>query len=217
MKTPEEDGAAMSKKSQGLSTPFVHHSLALLESAAWKAQTPPLRKIIDRLEVEHMRHGGQGNGRLFVSYGQFVAENISCKSIAPAITLGKKLGLIDINKRAVPSGGVIRAPTAYRLTYLPALDKPPTNEWKSASAHMKALAIISKPSKKSAGKRVPVGKRERSKDYYRTVQVLIVALFPVVIREQPSIFSGWAAGCLFFNSNADKQLGQIEGVRSMEV
>jgi hypothetical protein len=138
----------MSKKPRGLSTPFVSHSLALLESPAWKLQTATLRKIIERLEVEHLRHAGTANGQLFVSYGQFVQEGISRRSIKPAFRLGQKLGLVDISRLARPSNSTIRPPQAYRLIYLSTRSASPNNEWERASALHIAQAALTKSSAK---------------------------------------------------------------------
>ncbi|MCV0394122.1 MAG: hypothetical protein K5872_22860 [Rhizobiaceae bacterium] len=110
--------------------PFVPHTLDLLQSASWAERTVPLMRILDRLEVEHLRHAGTRNNRLFVSYGQFVESGISRRAIAPALTLGEELGLLKIVRPSASYGGIIRPPTAYGLTYAPDATGNTTNEWR---------------------------------------------------------------------------------------
>ena len=59
------------RKNNQISGQFVAHSRELRELAAWRALPDNARRILDRLEVEHMRHGGAENGALPCTY--FVA------------------------------------------------------------------------------------------------------------------------------------------------
>lgn len=112
-------------------TAFITHRLEMLISASWRHAPRPLLRMIERLEIEHLRHGGFENGNLYVSYKQFVLAGISKRSIRPTMELGKALGLMDYRQEEEPRGD-IRPPNAYRLTYVPAKGKnAPTDEWKA--------------------------------------------------------------------------------------
>lgn len=109
---------------------FVPHRLEMLIHPAWQMAPVPLRRMLERLEVEHLRHGGCKNGELFVSFNQFVAASISRRKIAPVQDLGEALGLMELI-RPTDVCGDLRAPNSYRLTYLPTKGtKAPTDEWK---------------------------------------------------------------------------------------
>lgn len=120
----------MSRKRKWLSC-FMPHRLELLISPAWRSAPRPLRNILERIEIEHLRHGGFNNGELYVSYLQFVEFGISKRSIKAALELGQKLGLLEVIQEAENHLSDIRAANAYRLTYVPAKGKAaPTDEWK---------------------------------------------------------------------------------------
>lgn len=121
----------MSKKRKWLSC-FIAHRLELLISPAWRAAPRPLRNILERIEIEHLRHGTMANGELYVSYLQLVEFGVSKRSIKPALELGQKLGLLEVIQEAEYNLSDIRAANAYRLTYVPAKGKAaPSDEWKN--------------------------------------------------------------------------------------
>lgn len=111
-------------------TSFIPHRLELLKSPAWRQAPRPLRRMLERLEIEHLRHGGFNNGELYVSVTQFVEAGISRRMVKATSDLGEQLGLMAVTRQE--SKGDIRAPNAYALTYVPLKGKnTPTDEWKS--------------------------------------------------------------------------------------
>lgn len=131
----------MSKKGKWLSC-FMPHRLELLISPAWRAAPRPLRNILERIEIEHLRHGGSNNGELYVSYLQFVEFGLSKRSIKPALELGQRLGLLEVIQEADNHLSDIRAANAYRLTYVPAKGKAaPSDEWKKTTEE-RAKALL---------------------------------------------------------------------------
>ncbi|MEC9245304.1 MAG: hypothetical protein VYB05_11080 [Pseudomonadota bacterium] len=131
----------MSKKPGRVQPPFIQLRLELMESPAWEARTIPLMRILERLALEHMRHAGQKNGQLYVSYGQFVAAGVSRRAINPALALGEKLGLLEVIRPTGHIGGQLREPNAYRLTYLPFPDGRVTDEWKKVTEESAKAAV----------------------------------------------------------------------------
>jgi hypothetical protein len=96
--------------------------------------------LLERLEIEHLRHGGMNNGELYVAYSQFVAANISRRKIGSTLDLGVQLGLIEVTRPQEHTGD-LRAPNAYRLTYLPAKSAHPTDDWKRVTEE-RAAALV---------------------------------------------------------------------------
>lgn len=131
----------MSRKRSWLKA-WVPRRLELYLSPAWKHALRPLKNMLERLEIEHLRHGGLNNGELYVSYGQFVECGISRRTIKPVLELGRQLGLIDVSYDGDTTTRNIRPPNAYRLTYVPAKGKDtPTDEWKAVTEE-RACALI---------------------------------------------------------------------------
>ena len=130
----------MSRKRSWL-TSWVPHRLELLVSPSWDLAPVPLRRMLDRLEIEHLRHGGMNNGELFVSFRQFQDAGISRRKIASTVALGADLGLLE-RIRPDDHKGDLRAPNAYRLTYVPAKGKAaPSDEWKKVTKE-RALSSV---------------------------------------------------------------------------
>jgi hypothetical protein len=90
------------------------------------------RRVIDRLLIEHMNHAGTMNGQLRVSHRQFIKCGVTKNMVAPAIRGLVERGLVRITP--TESDGDIRGYYQYRLTFLPANSKEPTNEWRSFRA-----------------------------------------------------------------------------------
>lgn len=69
------------RNAERLETPFVPHTLRMLSSPAWRKLSGTSRRILDRLECEHMEHGGAENGRLPCTYADFSNYGIRPSSI----------------------------------------------------------------------------------------------------------------------------------------
>lgn len=128
------------RRKKWLDTAFVAHRMEMRLSAAWRAIPPPLWRILDRLEVEHMRHAGSKNGELFVSFGQFVDVGVSRRNILSLLRLGEALGFVQ-TIRSTEVQGDIRNPNQYRLTYFPKGSAAPTDEWKSVTEERAQRAL----------------------------------------------------------------------------
>ena len=118
----------MNKRPRGEA--FIKRRRSLNESTAMAALTLAAHRVLVRLEIELMQHGGKNNGKLIVTYNNFVAFGMHRSTVAPAIRLLATLGLIEITLRGWRLAAHGR-PARYRLTYLEAFGKPPTDEWKA--------------------------------------------------------------------------------------
>jgi hypothetical protein len=76
----------VSKKSPTIDGPFVPHRRDMLQSPAWCELGLSARRVLDRMELELMAHGGtQENGRLPVTYNDFIKYRVRRNSIASAL------------------------------------------------------------------------------------------------------------------------------------
>lgn len=124
---------------------FVMHRRDLLESCAWRVLTIQARRLLDRIELEHLRRGGKHNGSLKVTYDGFRDHGVGKRgNIVWAIAQAEALGLIEVTH------GGRGAVNEYRLTYLPSPAADATDEWR-------AVTDI-----EDAKRRVAVGRRKQS-------------------------------------------------------
>ena len=130
----------MKRKSigNGPTPPFVMHRLEMLETDAWQSLTYVELRVLERLELENMRHGGKRNGNLIVSFEQFLAymRRTNRRSLSAAIKNLVRLGFLRVVASGKWNGGGGRERASrYHLTYLPTPDgKPPTDNWRAMVA-----------------------------------------------------------------------------------
>jgi DNA-binding transcriptional MocR family regulator len=117
-------------KHQKIDGLFVPHTRELLESPAWRILSQSARRLLHRIELEHLRHRGEENGRLPVTFNQFFEYGVHRHGIAPAIRECEALGLIQVTKRGTAANADFYAPNVFRLTYLPAGTRRATHEWR---------------------------------------------------------------------------------------
>jgi hypothetical protein len=132
--------------------PFIMHTLALLNSPAWRALSGEARVLLSCIEIAQMKTGGHKNGELVVTYDEFEACGIGHRrKIVRALRDAEALGLLKIH-RGRAGNGKWRQPNIYTLTYLEAEDREPTNEWASIKTIDEAkarLASVKRPRKPS--------------------------------------------------------------------
>jgi hypothetical protein len=116
----------------------------MLASPAWHALTGNAMKVILRIALEHLRHGGVENGSLPVTYTDFVRCGVRRNSVREALLVAIHLGFIDITSVGdVPWHGDIRKPSIYSLTWLPRDNgAPPRNRWTRIKAGLDAKAAV---------------------------------------------------------------------------
>jgi hypothetical protein len=120
------------RRSIGLDGPFVTHSLEMRRSPAWNALPDNARRVLDRLEVEHMAHGGAENDNLQVTFDDFVKAGVRRNSIALAVRQCEALGFVRIVRRGGLARGGQKVTSAYGLTYLVGRGKSPdpSHDWR---------------------------------------------------------------------------------------
>jgi hypothetical protein len=114
---------------------WVWHTSDMIGREKWLLMPLACRRLLERLEFEHMAHAGQENGRLQVAYTQFVEWGVARRNIAAAIQYAQDAGFLEVTKRGWRMKG---AGNEYRLTYYATKERvggayvwsAPTNEWK---------------------------------------------------------------------------------------
>jgi len=123
------------------------HTIDMITTEGWRALSLNCRRLLERLEVEHVAHKQQENGRLKVSYSQFVHWGIGRRFIPGAIREAIDAGFLDM----LPGYRLKDAPNQYRLTYYPTRRRTstgtdewsvPTDEWKRRAG--KSFFLVSK-------------------------------------------------------------------------
>jgi len=152
--------------------PYVPHIRQLIEAPAWRTLSLSARRVLDRIELEHLRHGGKENGQLAVTFEQFVAFGIHRHAIAPAIREARALGFLKITSPGAAGNAEFRAPNRFKLTYLPSMGtNPATHEWRSITTidHAEMTAREARkspqqPRQQPSNRQPALGKRQNAGD-----------------------------------------------------
>ncbi|KZK76156.1 hypothetical protein PsAD46_05413 [Pseudovibrio sp. Ad46] len=105
----------------------------LLESETYRSLSINARKVLDRLKIEHIAHGGKENGKRKVTHLQFAEYGVGRNRIADAIDELAYVGLIAVNRGRAGKG--TGHPNEFRLTWIGDWEgNPATNEWKGKTA-----------------------------------------------------------------------------------
>lgn len=127
-----------------LTEQFIAHSREMRESPAWRYLPDNARRILDRLELEHMHHGGAENGCLPCTYSDFVRAGLRRASISLAIRQAEALGFLEVTHRGGRAISDARWPSRYRLTYVLGGGKSTerTDDWKRIKTTQEALSAL---------------------------------------------------------------------------
>ncbi len=143
---------------------YVPRPRSMLESKAYRSLSLSAHRVLARIELEHLRHGGKDNGRLPVTQRNFVEYGVTAKRVLPAKKELIKKGFLRITKKG--RSGKNGIATEYELTYLHANNRPPTNNWKRYNG----ISTEREPISREKGNRIgsetqqnPSGQREPNK------------------------------------------------------
>ena len=137
---------------------FATRLIEMLCSPACKCLSLSARRCLDRIEIEHSRHGGRENGRLPVTYRDFEEHLIDRHAIAPALRELEALGFLEITEQGRAGNAEWRRPNKFRLTFAYGdRGNPPTHEWRRIKSAEEASALA-----KAA--RAPLPKKRRTLD-----------------------------------------------------
>lgn len=141
----------MADKARRMGHMYLGRNLRMLDSPAWRALSDNGRRVVERLEIQHMLTALKENGRLCCTYDDFERAGVRRASIRLAIEEAVALGFVEVTRRGYSARMEIRVPSLYRLTYVKTnKDKQkPTDEWlaivddrEARDALRKALASL---------------------------------------------------------------------------
>jgi hypothetical protein len=134
------------QRKNAISDQFVPHLLSMLESPAYRVLSRAARMVLDRVEIEHMHHGGVENGNLPVTYDQFEDHGVHRHAIAPGIREAVALGFLEITEQGRAGNTEFRRASRYRLTYrhTPHESGDGTHEWRRIETIEEGRAIAKK-------------------------------------------------------------------------
>ena len=130
--------------------PFAGRLITMLESPAFRVLSLSGHRVLARIEIELKRHGGDDNGKLPITYEQFVEYGIHRHAIAPAIRECETLGFLEV-ERGQAGNREYREPSTYRLTYQPVGRARPTHDWQRIQTLEDAEAMARAARKTPAG------------------------------------------------------------------
>jgi DNA-binding FadR family transcriptional regulator len=135
---------------------FSARLIEMMESPAYRVLSLSAHRVQDRIAVELGHHGGNDNGKLPVTYEQFMEYGIDRQAIAPAIRELEALGFIEVTQRGRPSAGEFRWPNLFRLTWINSRSSNnPTHEWRRVATIEAAEQLARAARKAKARKKIP--------------------------------------------------------------
>jgi hypothetical protein len=130
----------------------------MMEAPAYQVLSRAAHQALSRIEIEHMNHGGFDNGKLPVTYEQFIEYGLHRRSIAPALRELEAVGLVEVTERGMSGNGEWHKPNLFRLTYLNVGRADPTDEWR----HIKIVADARSLAKAARKNRRMLSKKNRT-------------------------------------------------------
>lgn len=139
--------------------PWGWFGLDLLESAAWLACPDVSRRILFVIIAEHLRHAGQDNGRLPVTWRDLRRAGVRQGGIGRGLLDLQALGFVVCTGRGRQTNGREKgAPATWALTWLPIIgDAQATNGWKRFKTIDEAKAALRRISKEDVFPQAPLG------------------------------------------------------------
>ena len=141
------------RKNNQIDGQFSARTIEMLESPAWRALSLSAHRVFDRICIELAQHGGNDNGRLPVTYGQFMEYGIDRHAIPPAIRELEALGFVEVTQRGKPSAGDLRWPNFFRLTCVNSKSSTvPSHEWRRIKTRQDA-ELLARAARKAKGQK----------------------------------------------------------------
>ena len=119
----------MSRRTSKITGQFVAHLVEMRLSPAWQALRGTDKLALERIELEHVGHGGQENGQLVVTFSDLAKHGVDRKAVAGCLARLEALGFVVCECRGRASAAEFRHPSRYRVTYLPG-NTLQTDEWR---------------------------------------------------------------------------------------
>jgi hypothetical protein len=144
----------MKRKNQ-INEQFSVRLISMLESPAYQVLSLSAHKVISRIDIELAHHGGNDNGKLPVTYQDFIDYGITRECISPAIREAVALGFIKITRHGRGGNADYREATLYLLTFAYARggkQTPPSHDWRKIKTleEAKQIAVAARANKSAS-------------------------------------------------------------------
>src|SRR5579863_6784859 len=106
----------MTRRHNKISGQFCARLVEMLESPAYCALSHSAHRVLSRIEVEHAHHGGNDNGKLPVTYAQFIKYGwMDRKAVSRAISELEALGFIEVTESGCGGNASYRARDQFEM------------------------------------------------------------------------------------------------------
>jgi hypothetical protein len=131
------------RRGNRINAQFATRLIEMLESPAWRVLSLSARRVVERIEIELAHHGGNDNGKLPVTYGDFVEYGIDRDCIAPAIREAEALGFIKVTEHGRGGNADYARPNKFLLTFAYAKSNKygPSHDWRKVKTVEQAESI----------------------------------------------------------------------------
>lgn len=150
-------------------------SRELLESFAYRALSLSAHRALSRIEVEWCKHSGKDNGKLPVTFDDFVDYGVHRSAVGPALAELEALGFIEITERGkMAQAAEYRRPNKFRLRTREELEGVGVGgcQWRRFKTLDEAEDVATDARKRSVEKKKPpVRKTYQSTDVSTTENV----------------------------------------------
>jgi hypothetical protein len=114
----------------------------MMQSPAYRILSRAAHQVMARIEIELRRHGGRDNGKLVVTFDDFIEYGLDRHAIAPAIRELEALGFIRVTERGRAGNAEYRSPNKFYLTFANERDgKEPPHDWRKIQTMDQAKQI----------------------------------------------------------------------------
>jgi hypothetical protein len=129
---------------------FAPRLIEMMRSPAFRVLSLSGHRILARLEIELADHGGRDNGKLPVTFADLKKFGITNRDdIARGIRELCALGFVELTRTGRAGNGEYRMSNLFRITYLPADSRAPTNEWRLIGTIEEAERLAHRARKKN--------------------------------------------------------------------
>jgi hypothetical protein len=113
----------MAKRRNAITGQWAARSIEMLESPAYRTLSLSAHRALARIEIELAHHGGNDNGKLPVTFDDFVQYGVRRHSIGPSLDELETLGFIKITQHGkMAKGAEYRRPNLFLLATRPELE-----------------------------------------------------------------------------------------------
>jgi hypothetical protein len=148
------------KRRTDIGESFITYKRSMVESPAFQVLSLAALRVMHRIELEHMNHGGAENGRLQVTFDQFVERGVDRKAIAPAIRELAVLGFLEVTEPGHAAADGNGRANRFRLTYVNCKTREqPTDEWRRVDTIEVAKATVAAVKRETTPRARDLGKR----------------------------------------------------------